>query len=140
LEAFAKEKLEELIDQLKALDDKLKGQFDKLEKLLNDQDIEAEFDPNDKKDIEWVTEEILKILEETPEIKELEKQLGLAKKTNDPLDKVIADLKKITDVSKMVKAKDAEKEKDEKKDKKGEEKKPEAGEKKPEEKKAGPKG
>lgn len=29
--------------------------------------------------------------------------MGLAKATNDPLDKVIADLKKITDVSKMVK-------------------------------------
>ena len=31
---------------------------------MNDQDIEAEFDPQDKKDVEWVTEEILKILEE----------------------------------------------------------------------------
>merc|ERR1712113_1171869 len=93
----------------------------------NDQDIEAEFDPNAKKDIEWVTEEILKILEETPEIKELEKQLGLAKASPEPMDKVIEDLKKITDVSKMVKKRDEEdKEVEEKKDEdKKEEKKDE---------------
>ena len=100
---------------------------------MNDQDIEAEFDPADKKDIEWVTGEILKILEETPEIKELEKQLGLAKSANDPLDKVIADLKKITDVSKMVKKRDEENKKDEDKKedgKKDDKKKDDKGEKK----------
>ena len=48
----------------------------------------------------------MKILEETPEIKHLEVQLGMAKKTGDPLDAVIADLKKITDVSTMVKEKE----------------------------------
>ena len=73
---------------------------------MNDQEIEAEFDPNDKKDIEWVTEEIMKILEETPEIKKLENQLGMSKKVHDPLDEVVEHLKKITDVSTMVKDKE----------------------------------
>ena len=48
----------------------------------------------------------MKILEETPEIKHLEVTLGMAKKSADPLDAVIADLKKITDVSTLVKEKE----------------------------------
>merc|ERR1712151_1045825 len=69
---------------------------------------------------------------ETPEIKELEKQLGLAKASPEPMDKVIEDLKKITDVSKMVKKHDEEdkkveekKDEDKKEEKKDEDKKEE---------------
>lgn len=65
--------------------------------------IEAEFDPHSQEDIDWVTGEIKKILDETPEIVALEKKLGMVKETDEPLQAVIDNLKKVTDVSVIIK-------------------------------------
>jgi len=69
LKIFAKHKVDSLVDHLGALDGHIKEQFGLLEKILSNTEIEADFDPTSQEDLEWVVEEILKILEDTPEIK-----------------------------------------------------------------------
>lgn len=69
LKIFAKHKVDSLVDHLGALDGHIKEQFSLLEKILSNTEIEADFDPTSQEDLEWVVEEILKILEDTPEIK-----------------------------------------------------------------------
>jgi hypothetical protein len=69
LKIFAKHKVDSLVDHLGALDGHIKEQFTLLEKILSNTEIEADFDPTSQEDLEWVVGEILKILEDTPEIK-----------------------------------------------------------------------
>merc|ERR1719198_2595128 len=52
--------------------------------------------------IAWITTEITKILEDTPEIAALEEKLGMVKDTDPVLKTVITNLKKVTNVSTML--------------------------------------
>ena len=67
--------------------------------------IDANFDPESKEDLEWVSGEMEKILDEVPEIKVLEDKLNLTKSTTDSLDAVISHLEKATDIIGMSKKK-----------------------------------
>jgi hypothetical protein len=69
---------------------------------LNNVEITAEFDPESSEDIAWITTEITKILEDTPEIAALEDKLGMVKDTDPVLKTVISNLKKVTNVSTML--------------------------------------
>jgi hypothetical protein len=69
---------------------------------LNNIEINAEFDPESADDIAWITTEITKILEDTPEIAALEEKLGMVKDTDPVLKTVITNLKKVTNVSTML--------------------------------------
>lgn len=60
------------------------------------------FDPKSEEDIEWLTGEMEKILEGAPEIKHLEQKLKAVEEVHPALDSVIADLEKITSITKMV--------------------------------------
>lgn len=102
LTKYAKEKVASLIKNLKALDTHVKDQFAALETVLNNVEITAEFDPESSEDIAWITTEITKILEDTPEIAALEDKLGMVKDTDPVLKTVISNLKKVTNVSTML--------------------------------------
>jgi len=102
LTKYAKKKVASLIDNLKALDTHIKDQFAALETVLNNIEINAEFDPESADDIAWITTEITKILEDTPEIAALEEKLGMVKDTDPVLKTVINNLKKVTNVSTML--------------------------------------
>ena len=102
LTKYAKKKVGSLIDNLKALDTHVKDQFAALETVLNNIEINAEFDPESADDIAWITTEITKILEDTPEIAALEEKLGMVKDTDPVLKTVITNLKKVTNVSTML--------------------------------------
>ena len=102
LTKYAKKKVASLIDNLKALDTHVKDQFAALETVLNNIEINAEFDPESADDIAWITTEITKILEDTPEIAALEEKLGMVKDTDPVLKTVITNLKKVTNVSTML--------------------------------------
>ena len=97
------------MDNLKALDTHVKDQFAALETVLNNIEINAEFDPESADDIAWITTEITKILEDTPEIASLEEKLGMVKDTDPVLKTVISNLKKVTNITTMqdLKAKNA---------------------------------
>ena len=69
---------------------------------MNNIEINAEFDPESADDIAWITTEITKILEDTPEIAALEEKLGMVKDTDPVLKTVITNLKKVTNVSTML--------------------------------------
>lgn len=69
---------------------------------MNNIEINAEFDPESADDIAWITTEITKILEDTPEIAALEEKLGMVKDTDPVLKTVINNLKKVTNVSTML--------------------------------------
>jgi hypothetical protein len=102
LTKYAKKKVASLIDNLKSLDTHIKDQFAALETVLNNIEINAEFDPESADDIAWITTEITKILEDTPEIAALEEKLGMVKDTDPVLKTVITNLKKVTNVSTML--------------------------------------
>ena len=65
---FAKKKVDDLIAGIKALDQHVKDEFLALEKILTDVEIDATFDPESAADIAWITTEIGKILEDSPQI------------------------------------------------------------------------
>jgi hypothetical protein len=102
LTKYAKQKVADLIGNLKSLDTHVKDQFAALETVLNNVEITAEFDPESSEDIAWITTEITKILEDTPEIAALEDKLGMVKDTEPVLKTVITNLKKVTNVSTML--------------------------------------
>ena len=106
---FAAGKVNDLVKKLKGLDKHIKEQFQVLEQIMQNTEIDAEFDPEDEEDIKWVTGEIKKILETTPEIEVLEKKLTKAKTVEPDLEKIVADLKKVVDVSGMIIEKEEEK-------------------------------
>lgn len=64
--------------------------------------INANFDPSVQSELEWAAKQIKKVLEQTPEIKVLEKKLGMLDDVNDALEKSIAGLKKVVDFNKMI--------------------------------------
>ena len=109
LTRYAKQKVNDLVTNLKALDTHVKDQFAALESILNNVEINAEFDPESAEDIAWITTEITKILEDTPEIAALEDKLGMVKDTDPVLKTVISNLKKVTNITTMqdLKAKNA---------------------------------
>ena len=72
LELFANTKVMELISKALELDLHVQDQLKLLEEVLLKITIDANFDPESKEDLEWVEGEMLKILEEVPEIKILE--------------------------------------------------------------------
>lgn len=85
------------------LDGHLKEKFAALEKVLMDTEINVSgFDPKDEADIKWLTGEMEKILNGAPEIKHLEEKLKAVDDVHPALDKVLKDLEKITDITKMV--------------------------------------
>jgi len=102
LTRYAKQKVADLVGNLKALDVHVKDQFAALESILNNVEINAEFDPESAEDIAWITTEITKILEDTPEIAALEDKLGMVKDTDPVLKTVISNLKKVTNVTTML--------------------------------------
>ena len=102
LTKYAKKKVASLIGNLKSLDTHIKDQFAALETVLNNIEINAEFDTESADDIAWITTEITKILEDTPEIAALEEKLGMVKDTDPVLKTVINNLKKVTNVSTML--------------------------------------
>ena len=63
---FAKKKVDDLIAGIQSLDTHIKEEFLALEKILHDVEIDATFDPESAADIEWITGEISRILEDTP--------------------------------------------------------------------------
>jgi hypothetical protein len=99
---FAKKKVDDLIAGIQSLDSHIKEEFLALEKILHDVEIDATFDPESAADIEWITGEISKILEDTPEILALEKKLGMVKDADPVLTKVMGDLKRVTDVTRIL--------------------------------------
>jgi len=101
LTRYAKQKVNDLVTNLKALDTHVKDQFAALESILNNVEINAEFDPESAEDIAWITTEITKILEDTPEIAALEDKLGMVKDTDPVLKTVISNLKKVTNITTM---------------------------------------
>ena len=62
----------ELIAKALELDLHVQDQLKLLEEVLMKITIDANFDPESKEDLDWVESEMLKILEEVPEIKILE--------------------------------------------------------------------
>merc|ERR1711981_1298701 len=69
--------------------------------------IDANFDPESQEDLDWIEGEMIKILEEVPEIKILEEKLNLSKNITAPLDAVIAHLENATSIVGMAKKKEA---------------------------------
>ena len=70
--------------------------------------IDANFDPESQEDLDWITGEMFKILEEVPEIKILEEKLNLSKNITSPLDAVIEHLENATSIVGMAKKKQAD--------------------------------
>jgi hypothetical protein len=114
LYGFAKGKVDDLVKKLKSLDAHIKEQYEILEAVLKNTEIDAEFDPEDEADIEWITGEITKILETTPEIEMLEKKLSKIPLVEPDLEKIVKDLKKVVDISGMIIEKEEEKKKGDK--------------------------
>ena len=109
LYGFAKGKVDDLVKKLKSLDAHIKEQYEILEAVLKNTEIDAEFDPEDEADIKWITGEITKILETTPEIEMLEKKLAKIPLVEPDLEKIVKDLKKVVDISGMIIEKEEEK-------------------------------
>ena len=136
----------DLVAKHKELDEHLKEQYKALEKTLMDMNIQANFDPSVKDELEWAASQIHKVLAAVPELETLEKKLGMVKNAESEINKVHDDLSKIVDFSKMILPKDVEKAKENKKDsedkqeKKEEKKDDKKEEKKDEEKKDEKKG
>lgn len=65
-------------------------------------EIEASFDPESAADIAWITTEIEKILEDSPQIQQLETKLGMVKDADPVLTKVMNDLKRVTDITRIL--------------------------------------
>jgi hypothetical protein len=96
-----------MMDAYKGLDEHIKEQFAALQKILEDTRINVSgFDPDSEDDIKWLSGEIDKILKAAPEIKVLEDKLKTVDDVHPALDKVIADLQKITDVQQMIPSKE----------------------------------
>ena len=109
LELFANTKVMELIAKALELDLHVKDQLTLLEDILMKITIDANFDPESQEDLDWVEGEMVKILEEVPEIKILEDKLNLSKNITSPLDAVIAHLENATSIVGMAKKKQEEK-------------------------------
>ena len=99
---FAKKKVDDLIAGIQALDAHVKAEFLALEKILTDIEIDATFDPESAADIAWITTEISKILEDSPQIQELEVKLGMVKDADPVLEKVMKDLRRVTDITRIL--------------------------------------
>merc|ERR1712127_204797 len=119
LYGFAKGKVDDLVKKLKSLDAHIKEQYEILEAVLKNTEINAEFDPEDEEDIKWITGEITKILETTPEIEMLEKKLAKIPLVEPDLEKIVKDLKKVVDISGMIIEKEEAKKEDAEEGKEG---------------------
>lgn len=64
--------------------------------------INANFDPAVESELEWAAKQIKKVLEQTPEIKVLEKKLGMIGDVNKALEKAEKGLKEVVDFNKMI--------------------------------------
>jgi hypothetical protein len=99
---FASKKVSEVVKHLKDLESSLKADYEKVEKALMDKEFEVTFDPESKEDVKKITNSMEGILNSVKEVKELEDKLSLINDTHAALDKMIADLVKVLNVSGMI--------------------------------------
>ena len=120
------------------IDAHLKEQYTALESILVEMNIQANFDPEIKEDLEWAAEQIKIVLDAVPEIKIMEEKVGLLKEATGDIDKATRELGKILDVTAMIPKEEDKKEekKEEKKSEKKDEKKDEKKSEKKDEKKS----
>jgi len=69
--------------------------MESLEKVLLNVKINANFDSESSEDIEWVTGEVEKILNDTPQLKSLETKLKMVDDVDKSLDDSVMGLKKV---------------------------------------------
>jgi hypothetical protein len=102
---FAAEQLNTIVESYKALEENIATQFSELETILMGIDISVTgFDPESEEDLAWLSGEMEKILEATPEIAAMENKLGESSAVEADLDTLIDKLSKATDTFQMMPA------------------------------------